>query len=321
MAEELRALELNKTWSIVSLPEGKDPVGCKWVFKTKYKADGSIERHKARLVAKGYTQLEGIDFVDTFSPVAKLVTVKILLALAAIKGWTLSQLDVTNAFLHGDLTEEVYMELPLGYLGSKGESMPLRPICRLHKSIYGLRQASRQWFNKFSAALISEGFVQSQCDHSLFIKKSSADSFTALLVYVDNIVIASNDDDAVAALKLALNKRFRMKDLGPLRYFLGLEVARSAKGISISQRKYALELLAETRQLGCKTSSVLMDPAFKLSESDGELLDDPKSYRRLIGKLIYLTITRPYLSFSVSRLSQFMANPKTTHMRAATRIL
>lgn len=161
MEMELEALEGNKTWSVVSLPEGKHPVGCKWVYKTKYNADGSVERHKARLVAKGFTQQDGIDYLDTFSPVAKLVTVKLLLSVAAIKGWSLTQLDVANAFLHGDLIEEVYMKLPEGYAEGKGAFVPPNPVCRLHKSIYGLKQASRQWFHKFSEALLGEGFTQS----------------------------------------------------------------------------------------------------------------------------------------------------------------
>ena len=222
-----------------------------------------MERYKARLVAKGYTQQEGIDFLDTFSPVAKLVTVKLLLSLAAIFRWTLTQLDVTNAFLHGDLTEEVYMSIPPGYHCRKGENFPPNAVCRLRKSIYGLRQASRQWFSKFSNALLETGFIQSANDHSLFIKRQCS-IFLALLVYVDDIIIASNNDAAVSELKQALSKRFKMRDLGPLKYFLGLEVARTTAGISVCQRKYALELLSETGYLGCKPTSIPMEPNLKL---------------------------------------------------------
>ncbi|RVW26427.1 Retrovirus-related Pol polyprotein from transposon RE1 [Vitis vinifera] len=287
---ELQALESNDTW------------------------------YKARLVAKRFTQQEGIDYLDTFSPIAKLVTVKMLLSLVAIHGWSLTQLDVTNAFLHGDLMEEVYMNLPLGYTCREGEYLPSNAVCRLHKSIYGLKQVSHQRFHKFSNALLSEGFVQSTNDHTLFTKYQDT-SFLALLIYVDDIIIASNDRLAVDTLKHALNCKFKMKDLGPLRYFLGLEVARSIAGISICQCKYALELLSDTRHLGCKLATIPMDPNLKLSQDDGDLIEDPTSYRRLIGKLLYLNITRPDLSYYVNCLNQFLAAPRKPHLQAVFCIL
>jgi len=229
MNTEISALQQNNTWVLTPLPQGKKAIGCKWVYKVKLKANGSVERYKARLVAKGYTQSEGLDYHETFSPIAKLTTVRCLLAIAAAKNWSLTQLDVNNAFLHGDLDEEVYMTPPPGF-DTKRESH----VCKLVKSLYGLKQASRQWFSKFSSTLLAHGFTQSKSDYSLFTQIQGS-SFIALLVYVDDIILASNDPTAISALTVFLNQQFHLKDLGPLKYFLGLEVARSDKGLSICQ--------------------------------------------------------------------------------------
>lgn len=315
MQAEIKALEDNDTWTLMPLPPTKTPIGCKWVFKIKHNSDGSIERHKARLVAKGFTQCEGLDYFETFSPVAKLTTVRCLLALAAINNWYLHQLDVNNAFLHGDLDEEVFMKPPPGFI-SKGDNR----VCRLNKSLYGLKQASRQWFSKFSSTLLLHGFTQSKSDYSLFTK-STGSSFMALLVYVDDIVLASNDQQTIREFIGFLNTHFKLKDLGPLKFFLGLEIARSTAGISVCQRKFALDILSDTGHLASKPALFPMDSNAKFSASDGDLIDDPKSYRRLIGRLLYLTITRPDLTFAVHTLSQFMQAPRKPHLDAAFRIL
>lgn len=171
MQTELNAMEKNHKWFVVFLPSGKHSVGCKWVYKIKYKQDGFVDRHKACLVAKRYIQQEGIDFFKTFSPVAKLVTVKVLLALAATHGWHISQLDVNNAFINGNLSEEICMDLSLGYIPLKTQAdLSSKMVCKLYKSIYGLRQASRQWYSKFSQALLHSGFSQSHSDHTLLTK-------------------------------------------------------------------------------------------------------------------------------------------------------
>ncbi|RVW81703.1 Retrovirus-related Pol polyprotein from transposon RE1 [Vitis vinifera] len=314
MQSELAALEANHTWSLTSLPPGKKPIGCRWVYKIKRHSDGTIERFKACLVAKGYTQLEGIDYHDTFSPTAKMITVRCLLALAAAQNWSLHQLDVNNAFLHGDLHEEIYMSPPPG-LRRQGENL----VCHLHKSLYDLKQASRQWFAKFSTAIQAAGFVQSKADYSLFTCRKGK-SFTALLIYVDDILITGNDVNAIVALKQFLHSHFRIKDLGDLKYFLGIEVSRSKKGISISQRKYTLEILKDGGFLGAKPVNFPMEQNTKLSDS-GELLKDPSQYRRLVGRLIYLTITRPDITYSVHVLSRFMHAPRRPHMEAVLRVL
>ncbi|CAL2225396.1 unnamed protein product [Prunus armeniaca] len=314
MQSELQALSDNHTWSLTPLPAGKKPIGCRWVYKVKLKSDGSVERYKARLVAKGFTQLEGVDYHDTFSPTAKMPTIRCLLALAAARNWSLHQLDVNNAFLHGDLHEEIYMLPPPG-LRRQGENL----VCRLHKSLYGLKQASRQWFAKFSQAICSTGYIQSKADYSLFTRHKGH-SFTALLIYVDDIVITGNDPIAISALKAFLHRHFHIKDLGDLKYFLGIEVSRSKQGIFLSQRKYALEILKDAKLLGAAPVDFPMEKGLKLSDK-GELLKDPAQYRRLVGRLIYLTITRPDITYSVHVLSRFMHAPRKPHMEAALRIL
>lgn len=315
MDSELLALEQNNTWTLTTLPPGHRAIGCKWVYKIKYHSDGTVERYKARLVAKGFTQREGIDYKETFAPVAKLITVRCLLAVASVRHWSLHQMDVHNAFLHGDLCEEVYMQLPPG-LHRQGENN----VCRLNKSLYGLKQASRSWFHKFSTAISQAGYQQSMADYSLFTKVRG-DSFTAVLLYVDDMIITGNDEAAIRDLKQFLQSHFRIKDLGHLKYFLGVEVARSSQGIAISQRKYTLDIIDEAGLLGAKPAKFPMEENLRLSPTEGQLLHNASQYRRLVGKLIYLTITRPEISYSVHILSQFMQQPRKPHLDAVHRLL
>ncbi|KAL5539581.1 hypothetical protein UlMin_044002 [Ulmus minor] len=193
-------------------------------------------------------------------------------------------------------------------------------VCRLHKSLYGLKQASRSWFHKFLSAINKFGFKQSQADHSLFTKVCE-DSFTAILLYVDDMIITGNNKRAIDDVKSFLGSCFKLKDLGFLKYFLGIEIARSQMGISINQRKYTLDILKEAGLLGAKPSKFPMEQNLKLTPTDGDLLKDPTHYRRLIGKLIYLTITRPEIAFSVNSLSQFMQEPRRAHLDATYRLL
>lgn len=298
MEEEMAALDENQTWDLVSLPAGKTAIGCKWVYVVKMNPDGSVARLKARLVAKGYAQTYGIDYTETFSPVAKLASVRIFISLAASNHWPLYQLDVKNAFLHGDLVEEVYMEQPPGFV-AQGEA---GKVCRLKKSLYGLKQSPRAWFGRFSNVIIEFGMQRSVCDHSVFFKHTNVGCIL-LVVYVDDIVITGSDAGGIEALKSFLKEKFHTKDLGVLKYFLGIEVARSRKGIFLSQRKYVLDLLDDTGLLGSKPCETPMEQGVRLAAGEGEALDSPERYRRLVGKLNYLTITRPDIAFSVSVVS------------------
>ena len=214
MNKEIVALEENGTWILTELPPGKIPIGSKWVWKIKFHADGTIERYKARLVAIGCSQKEGVDYKETFAPVAKMVTVRTFLAIAVHHGWEIEQLDVNNAFLHGDLHEEVYMQVPQGY----SQTLPPNTVCKLQKSLYGLKQANRQWFEKLTTFLISLGFKQSNVDTSLFTFQK-AHVFLSLLVYVDDILLAGNDKAMIRSIKDNLNEKFSIKELGSLHYY------------------------------------------------------------------------------------------------------
>ena len=192
-------------------------MGCKWIFSIKYKVDGSIDRYKARLVAKGYTQTYGIDYQETFSTVAKLKTVRVLLSLATNLDWPLHQLDVKNAFLHGNLEEEVYMDIPPGYT----ITLKAKIACRLQRAFYGLKQSPRAWFGRFSSAMRKYGFQQSNSDHTLFLKHQVG-KVTAFIVYVDDLIITGDDVEEISRLQEQLSTEFEMKNLGGLKYFLGI---------------------------------------------------------------------------------------------------
>lgn len=315
--EEIRALERNGTWEISELPSGKRPVGCKWIFTIKHNSDGSINRFKARLVAKGFTQSYGIDYQETFAPVAKLNTIRVLLSLASNLDWPLYQLDVKNAFLNGDLEEEVYMEIPPGFETSTNSNK----VCKLKKSLYGLKQSPRAWFDRFTKVVKRVGYDQCQTDHTMFVKHSPSGKKAILIVYVDDIILTGDHNEEIQKLKSFLAKEFEIKDLGNLKYFLGMEVARSKRGISVSQRKYVLDLLKEKGMLGCKPADTPMDSTTKIGSKDSGTPVDKGRYQRLVGKLIYLAHTRPDISFAVSTVSQFMNNPTEEHIEAVYRIL
>ena len=315
MKKEITALEDNHTWDVTTLPPGKKAIGCGWIYSNKYRADGTVERPKARLVARGNRQKEGLDYKDTFTPVAKMNTVRFLLKLAAAKCWEIHQMDVRNAFLHGDLEEEIYMQLPPGF-----KTTDLSKVCRLRKSLYGLKQSPRCWFAKLSKALLSFGFTQSYEDYSLF-SLVQGDVCLHILVYVDDFIIAGNDISTIHRFKNYLHNCFKMKDLGKLKYFLGLEIARGPEGIFVSQRKYALDIITECGLLGAKPCSVPTELNHKLALSKSHLLTDPSQYRRLVGRLIYLTFTRPELSYIVHILSQFMQRPRHDHWMAALKVI
>jgi hypothetical protein len=249
MQEEFQALMDNHTWELVPHPQ-RHVIGCKWVYKVKQKADGSIDRFKTRLIARGFNQREGVDYNETFSTVIKPVTIRAILSIATSLQWPIRQLDVKNAFLHGFLDEEVYMDQPPGFKD------PEKPgyVCCLKQSLYGLKQAPRAWFLCLSSFLHRLGFKGSRADSSLFICHSNSYCMY-ILVYVDDIILTGTPNAPFRHLLENLNKGFAMKDLGPLHYFLGIEAHSSADGLYLTQSKYIHELLSRNSMLDCKPAS------------------------------------------------------------------
>ncbi len=204
---------------MVVLLKDKKAIGCKWVYKVKHNVDGSVSKYKTRLVAKGYAPMYGIDYEETYSPVAKMTTVRAIIVMAATKGWSLHQMDVKNVFFHGDLQEKVYMEQPLGYVDQTHPNL----VCTLKKTLYGLKQAPRAWSDKIGEYLITSGFQTSNADFSLYVKKIDH-GIVVIVIYVDDLIITRDSDVDISDLKKLLKQKFEMKDLGELCYFLGIEV-------------------------------------------------------------------------------------------------
>jgi hypothetical protein len=318
MDEEYSALMQNKTWHLVPERIGTNVIDCRWVYRIKRKADGSIDRYKARLVAKGFKQRYGIDYEDTFSPVVKIATVRLVLALAVSRGWSLRQLDVKNAFLHGILEEEVYMRQPPGYEDKRKPSY----VCKLDKALYGLKQAPRAWFSRLTAQLVRLGFVASKSDASLFIYQKLGVTIY-MLIYVDDIIVVSSSSDATDALLRDLSKEFALKDLGDLHFFLGIEVHKIRDGLLLNQAKYAQDILARVNMQNCRASTTPLSSSERISAYEGSRLEeeDSTNYRSVVGALQYLTMTRPDISYAVNKVCQFLHAPTTVHWNAVKRIL
>jgi hypothetical protein len=318
MDTEFSALQQNGTWQLVPHRPGVNIIDSKWVYKIKRNSDGSIERYKARLVAKGFRQRYGQDYEDTFSPVVKPTTIRLLLSLAVSRGWHLQQLDIQNAFLNGVLEEEVFMRQPPGFEDATRPSH----LCHLRKAIYGLKQPPRAWHARLSSVLGSPGFRSSAADTSLFI--FTKPGFTMfLLVYVDDIIVVSSSPAATQCLITAMRAEFVVKDLGKLHFFLGIEVHHKHSGLILTQRKYAMDLLQRANMLKCTPAATPMTVLDKLSIHEGALLsgDDATRYRSIVGGLQYLTLTRPDISFAVNKVCQFLHAPRDPHWTAVKRIL
>ena len=316
MEMEIAALHRNHTWDLVEQPPDVNVIGCKWVYKLKHKPDGSIERYKARLVAKGYNQTHGLDYFETFSLVVKAATIRIILTVALSFKWEIRQLDVHNAFLNGELEEQVYMSQPPGYFDTQ---FPNR-VCRLKKALYGLKQAPRAWFQRLSSALLQCGFSMSRTDSSMFLHFGKATTLI-VLVYVDDILVTGSSSTQISSLIAKLDSVFALRDLGQLSFFLGIEVSYNEGSMNLSQTKYISDLLHRTEMFDTKPAKTPGTIRKNLSKFDGDPMADVTHYRSVVRAFQYVTLTRPDISFTVNKTCQFMQQPTTTHWLSVKRIL
>ncbi|KAJ9544405.1 hypothetical protein OSB04_024112 [Centaurea solstitialis] len=315
MDAEMAAIISNYMWDPVPKPSDANIVGNRWLFCHKFDSNGRLERYKARLAAQGFSQQPGLDFDDTFSPVVKPATIRTVLSISISRNWPIHQLDVKTAFLHGDLTETVYMRQPPGYVNS---SFPDH-VCRLRKDLYGLKQAPRAWYHRFVVYLSSLGFLSSKTDTSLFTYHREPDTIY-LLLYVDDIILTASSPTLISMVISKLSSEFPMSDLGPLSVFLGITASRSKSGLFLSQSAFAQEILARADMVSCNPCSTPADTKTKLAV-DGEPVPDPTLYRSLVGALQYLTFTRPDIAYAVQQVCLFMHDPRLPHLNALKRIL
>ena len=315
------------TYELTELPSGRHAIGCKWVFKIKRHADGSVDRYKARLVAKGYSQKEGLDYKETFAPVAKFASIRTLLALAAHQDYEVHQMDVVTAFLNGDLDVDLYMQQPEGFVAAGQE----RLVCKLRKSIYGLKQAGRAWFEKINAALVRMDFTPLDSDHCVYVRHHG-DDVLYIVLYVDDLLLIGSSLAEVKQLKADLSARFEMKDLGEAEYVLGLQITRDRRRrtLSLSQADYIRRLLERYGMSQCNNAPTPIAAGLRLSKHDCPaekpaqplLVDGKHTYTSVVGAIMYAMLgTRPDLAFAIGQLTRFNSNPGQTHVKTLKRVL
>ena len=316
---EYESLMKNETWTLVELPSGRKPIGCKWVFKVKYGNDGNVERFKARVVAKGYAQKYGIDYEETFSPVVRFSSIRTLLAYAVQNEMLIHQMDVVTAFLNGKLEEEIYMEQPDGYVHPGKEHL----VCKLQKSLYGLKQSPRCWNTAFREFMEQIHFKQSTADPCIDVR--TVDVMAIIAVYVDDLIVMTKTLEEMQQIKKSLASHFQMKDMGKLHYCLGIHVEQDEQKqcLWIHQKQYILNMLEKYSLSEAKIVSTPADINVKLKKDDGVSKEvNSVTYQSMVGSLLYAAIaTCPDVAQAVGVVSKFCSKPTEAHLTAAKRIL
>jgi hypothetical protein len=314
--EELNSINKNNVWEIIKKPTNTNIVSTRWVFVKKIDDKGNLQKYKARLVARGFEQIHGIDYFDTFAPVVRFNSIRLIFAIAVQNKMIIHQMDVKTAFLNGTVDEEIYIEIPEGVNGDREKC-----CCRLNKSLYGLKQSPMSWNRVLDEFLKTEGLIRTSADYGVYIKKT--DSFNLIVTtYVDDLLIASENLDIIINFKKSMTQRFEMSDLGEMKYILGIEVLQLNGSIKITQTNYIAELIKNFKLDDARTYNTPMEANIKLikNESDKKPLEHP--YASLIGSLLYLSnCTRPDITFAVNKLSSYNSNPNETHWKCAMRVL
>jgi transposase InsO family protein len=322
---EHKSLVDNQTWELVEKPKDRKLVSCKWVFKVKHNADGSVERYKARLVARGFTQTEGVDYHETYAPVVKMTSIRVLLSIVAIHDLELHQMDVKTAFLNGVLEEEIYMQQPEGFVEPGKEHL----VCKLKRTLYGLKQSPRVWYQTIDKFFANMGLKRVEGDYGLYVIWSE-EVKCIIALYVDDLLLACNSVAYMDKVKQALHSEYDMKDLGEAKFVLGIEIERdrSRREIYLNQQHYIENVLERYRMSDCKPVSTPMESNFKLTKSSAEVNEREKQemetvpYQSAVGSLMYaMTCTRPDIAFAVSTVSRFCSNYNSSHWAAVKRIM
>ncbi|KAD7477710.1 hypothetical protein E3N88_00846 [Mikania micrantha] len=315
MQLELLQFKKQQVWELVPLPQGKCAIGTKWVFRNKTDENGQIVKNKARLVVQGFSQEEGIDYDETFAPVARLEAIRLFLAYAVLHKLKVFQMDVKSAFLYGKIKEEVYVCQPPGFEDNKHPDW----VYKLDKALYGLKQAPRAWYDILSTFLLQNNFTRGSIDKTLFIKNVGQQKLL-VQIYVDDIIFASSDTKLCDAFTELMTKNFEMSAMGELKFFLGLQIKQSPDGIFIHQSKYTKDLLKKFDLQNCKQCSNPMSSTTQLdADLKGKSVDETL-YRCMIGSLMYLTASRPDIMFATCVCARFQAAPKESHLIAVKRI-
>ncbi|KAI3748889.1 hypothetical protein L6452_12302 [Arctium lappa] len=315
MQEELTEFSRNKVWNLIPRPSDKTVIGTKWVFRNKLDEHGTVTRNKARLVAQGYRQEEGIDYDETFAPVARLEAIRLFLAYAVYKDFIVYQMDVKSAFLNGKLNEEVYVEQPPGFYDPKHPNY----VYKLDKALYGLKQAPRAWYDTLSSFLISENFERGKIDNTLFFRKIKG-HIILVQIYVDDIIFGSTNPSLCTRFAERMKKEYKMSMMGELTYFLGLQIKQSDKGTFINQGKYVKDMLKKFDLNQASTMKTPMAPPLTLNKDPSGKPVNVTAYRGMIGSLLYLTASRPDIMYSTCLCARYQSEPKESHLIAVKRI-